>query len=92
MGTNKIQGRIPSVLYTVERVVGYTWVRVPPSLQILFIMNRDIVREGLLYLQEQGWSDLIDSRWRDDVIKEIKTYIPNISDTDLNEILNLVLI
>ena len=69
-----------------------TWVRVPPSLQILFIMNKDIVREGLLYLQEQGWSDLIDSRWRDDVIKEIKTYIPNISDPDLNEILDLVLV
>lgn len=55
-------------------------------------MNRDIVREGLLYLQEQGWSDLIDSRWRDDVIKEIKSRIPNISDEDLNEILDLVLI
>lgn len=54
--------------------------------------NKDIVREGLLYLQEQGWSDLIDSRWRDDVIKEIKTCIPNISDTDLNEILDLVLV
>jgi len=55
-------------------------------------MNRDIVREGLLCLQEEGWSDLIDSRWKDDVIKEIKTRIPNISDEDLNEILNLVLV
>ena len=55
-------------------------------------MSKDMVREGLLCLQEQGWSDLIDSRWRDDVIKEIKTYIPNISDTDLNEILDLVLV
>ena len=54
--------------------------------------NKDIVREGLLCLQEQGWSDLIDSRWRDDVIKEIKERLPNISDEDLNEILNLVLI
>ena len=54
--------------------------------------NKDIVREGLLCLQEQGWSDLIDSRWRDDVIKEIKTRLPNISDEDLNGILNLVLI
>lgn len=55
-------------------------------------MSKDIVREGLLYLQEQGWSELIDSRWRNDVIKEIKTRLPNISDEDLNEILNLVLI
>lgn len=55
-------------------------------------MSKDIVREGLLYLQEQGWSDLIDYRWKDDVVKEIKTKLPNISDEDLNEILNLVLI
>lgn len=54
--------------------------------------NRDIVREGLLCLQEEGWSDLIDSRWKDDVIKEVKGRIPNISDEDLNEILNLVLV
>ena len=55
-------------------------------------MNRDIVREGLLCLQEQGWSDLIDSRWKDEVIKEIKGRLPNISDEDLNEILKLVLV
>lgn len=54
-------------------------------------MSKDIIREGLLYLQEQGWSELIDSRWKDDVVKEIKTKLPNISDEDLNEILNLVL-
>ena len=54
--------------------------------------NRDIVREGLLCLQEQGWSDLIDSRRREDGIKEIKGRLPNISDEDLNEILKLVLV
>ena len=62
-------------------------------LRIFKIMcNKDIVKEGLLCLQEQGWSDLIDSRWRDEVIYEIKSRIPNISDEDLNEILNLVLV
>ena len=59
---------------------------------IIVTMNRDIVREGLLCLQEEGWSDLIDSRWTDEVIKEIKGRIPNISDEDLNEILKLVLV
>lgn len=54
--------------------------------------NKDIVREGLLCLQEQGWSDLIDSRWRDEVIYEIKSRIPNISDEDLNYILKSVLV
>ena len=66
----------------------------PWILLIMFkiMCNKDIIREGLLCLQEQGWSDLIDSRWRDDVIKEIKTRLPNISDEDLNGILNLVLV
>jgi hypothetical protein len=61
-------------------------------LMIIVTMNKDIVREGLLCLQEEGWSDLIDSRWKDDVIKEIKGRIPNISDEDINEILKLVLV
>ena len=55
-------------------------------------MNRDIIREGLLCLQEEGWSDLIDSRWKDEVIKEIKGRLPIISDEALNELLNLDLI
>jgi hypothetical protein len=54
--------------------------------------NKDYIREGLLCLQEEGWSDLIDSRWEDEVVNEIKTRIPNISDEDLNEILKIVLI
>ena len=41
-------------------------------MMIIVTMNKDIVREGLLCLQEEGWSDLIDSRWRDDVIKKLK--------------------
>ena len=56
------------------------------------MMSKDIIREGLLCLQEEGWSDLIDSRWKDEVIKEIKGRLPNISDEDLNEILKLVLV
>ena len=55
-------------------------------------MSKDIIKEALLCLQEQGWTDLIDSRWRDEVIKEIKGRILNISDENLNYVLNLVLI
>jgi len=54
--------------------------------------NRDIVSEALLHLEEQGWSDLIDSRWKEDVINEIKNKFPNIPDEELNEVLNLVLV
>lgn len=54
--------------------------------------NRDNVRNCLLLLEEKGWSELIDSRWKEDVIKEIKNKFPNIPDEDLNEVLNLVLV
>ena len=55
-------------------------------------MNKDIIQDALLYLETQGWSDLIDSRWKEDVIKEIKDKIPNIPDEELNEVLKLVLV
>jgi hypothetical protein len=32
---DETEGRIPSSLYLVERVVGRTWVQAPPSLQLL---------------------------------------------------------
>jgi hypothetical protein len=54
--------------------------------------KKDNVRNCLLLLEEKGWSELIDSRWKEDVIKEIKNKFPNIPDEDLNEVLNLVLV
>lgn len=54
--------------------------------------KKDNVRNCLLLLEEKGWSELIDSRWKKDVIKEIKNKFPNIPDEDLNEVLNLVLV
>lgn len=59
---------------------------------IITLISKDMVSEALLYLEEQGWSDLIDSRWKEDVINEIKNKFPNISDEELNEVLNLVLV
>lgn len=49
------------------------------------------VREGLLYLEKKGWSELIDKRWRDDVIAELRNGIPDISDSDILTILDVVL-
>ena len=46
----------------------------------------------LLKLQDLGWSDIIDSRWREVVIKDIKQYFPEASNEIIEEILNLVLI
>ena len=54
--------------------------------------KKDNIKNCLLLLEEEGWSELIDSRWTDEVIKTIKEKYPDIPDEDLNEVLNLVLV
>jgi hypothetical protein len=46
----------------------------------------------LEYLQEIGWSDLIDSRWRNNVIADIRSKFPQVDDETLEEVLKIVLI
>lgn len=46
----------------------------------------------LEYLQEIGWSDLIDSRWRDKVTEDIRSEFPQVDDETLEEVLKTVLI
>ena len=56
------------------------------------IVYRDKVREYMLHLDELGWSELIDSRWKDDITNIIKEYDPNVRQEDLEELYKLVLI
>lgn len=49
-------------------------------------------REVLLYLEEIGWSDLIDNRWRDELVWDIIAKFPDIPETTLDNVLNLVLV
>ena len=49
------------------------------------------VNKCLRYLDNAGWSDLIDSRWEEDVVKELKHNFPNISDEVIEKVLELVL-
>lgn len=49
------------------------------------------LQEYLQLLQDTGWSDLIDSRWEEDVIKIIKDYDSNAKDEDIKEVLKLVI-
>lgn len=53
-------------------------------------MKRDKITEGYKLLEDKGWSDLIDTKWRDTVIKELKK-IDGITDEEINEILETVL-
>lgn len=46
----------------------------------------------LEYLQKIGWSDLIDRRWRNSVIEDIRSEFPHVDDEILEEVLKIVLI
>ena len=48
-------------------------------------------QEYLQLLEETGWSELIDSRWEEDVIRTIKEYDSNAKDSDIKEVLKLVI-
>lgn len=49
-------------------------------------------REVLLKLQDLGWTDLIDNRWRMRLIGDIYDNFPDISIKTLKEVLDLVII
>ena len=50
------------------------------------------VQEVLTYLEDTGWTELIDSRWERQVIKEIQSGFPGIDKETLEYVLNLVLV
>lgn len=49
------------------------------------------VQEYLQLLHNLGWSDLIDSRWEEDVIKTIKGHDSHAKDEDIKKVLKLVI-
>ena len=54
--------------------------------------RKKLISTILLYLSEIGWSDLIDSRWRDNVIRDIKEKFPKTSNSIIEHILEVVLV
>ena len=68
-------------------------VRLLGSLQIVntYKMNDVTVKDVLLYLQEAGWSDLVDERWKNKLETEIKTKFEYIKQDVLDEVLELVI-
>lgn len=55
------------------------------------MITKDIIKEVLIYLENIGWSELIDKRWKKNVREDILKEFPNIDKKTLNYILNLVL-
>lgn len=48
------------------------------------------VKDILLLLEQNGWSDLIDSRWEQQVREEILTAYPDIDIDTLDKVLEIV--
>lgn len=50
------------------------------------------VAKCLEHLEDAGWTELIDSRFEEDVVKELTTKFPDLPDNVIEEVLNLVLV
>lgn len=49
------------------------------------------IAEALLFLENLGWSELIDSRWTIKVKNDLLKYNPKLSNEEINYILNIVI-
>lgn len=55
--------------------------------------HKDVTtRDVLLKIDELGWSDLIDSRWKQKLLGDIYDNFPNVSVSVVEEVLKLVLV
>lgn len=53
-------------------------------------MERNKIAEGFKLLENKGWTDLIDKKWKNTVIKELQE-VEGITEEEINEILETVL-
>ena len=53
-------------------------------------MKRDRIAEGYQLLENKGWTDLIDRKFREEVINDLQK-IDGITEKEINEILETVL-
>ena len=50
------------------------------------------IRKYLLYLTDEGWSDLIDSRWKEQVYQELIARYPDMNESEWEQIKNVLFI
>ena len=55
------------------------------------MINKHLVSDVLNYLEDKGWSELIDKRWEKEVKTEILKKYPQIDEDTLKYVLELVL-
>lgn len=53
--------------------------------------NNDKVRQALQWLDNKGWSELIDPRWTLEVYHELQTSKLGLTDADIRETLDIVI-
>ena len=56
------------------------------------MIDYNLVSKALIHLENAGWSDLIDKRWKSNVSREITENFPEINKETLNHVLDCVLI
>ena len=55
-------------------------------------INYDLVSKALIFLENEGWSDLIDKKWKKEIIKTLKNNFPDMDKETLEHVLDCVLI
>ena len=60
--------------------------------EIIKYFNKRRIAKILQYLNECGWSDLIDGRWKENVILEIKNKFPRLTDDVIEEVCKIVIV
>ena len=55
------------------------------------MIDYDMVSKALRLLQDRGWSDLIDKKWKKEITSQIKEEYPNIDHDTLNHVLECVI-
>lgn len=55
------------------------------------MINKHLVSDVLSYLEDEGWSEIIDKRWEKEVKTEILKKYPQIDEDTLKYVLELVL-
>lgn len=55
------------------------------------MFNKSLVRDVLIYLETQGWTEIVDERWESKVKEDILKGFPNIDKDTLNYVLNLII-
>ena len=55
-------------------------------------INYDLVSKALIFLENEGWSDLIDKKWKKEIIKTLKNNFSDMDKETLEHVLDCVLI